>query len=103
MVASEEEEEDDDDVMEEGVIVAVEAEGLDVDFCEELVSVDRENIEDGVEDEVVVLAPKIDEFWDVAPPPNTLAPPMLPPKIELELEIEAPNTELEEEVAAGVD
>lgn len=62
MVASEEEEEEDEDVMEEGVIVAVEAEGLDIDFCEELVSVDREKIEDGVEDAVVVLAPKTDEF-----------------------------------------
>jgi len=86
-------------VMEEGVIVAVDAVELDVDFCEELVSDEREKIDDGVEAAVVVFAPKTDELCDATPPPNTLAPPILPPKTELEVDFGTPNTELELEGA----
>ena len=55
-------------MMEEGVIVAVDAVELDVDFCEELVSDEREKIDDGVEAAVVVFAPKTDELCDATPP-----------------------------------
>lgn len=81
--------------MDEGVIVAVDAVELDVDFCEELVSDEREKIDDGVEAAVVVFAPKTDELCDATPPPNTLAP----PKTELEVDFGTPNTELELEGA----